>query len=69
MKKKECQRDSQRLQTEAVKETAPEHPSVCTLIGSTDDILQVAEQVYLGEWTFAPSVLSHQQQDDCMRQL
>ena len=49
---------------------APEHSSMWTLIGATDEvILQVAEQVYWGEWTLAPSVLSHWQQDDCMREL
>ena len=49
---------------------APEHPSMWILIGSTDKaILQVAEQVYCGEWTLASSVLSCWQQDDCMREL
>ena len=47
MKKKACKRHSQRLQADVGKEMAPEHPSVWTLIGSTDDsILQVAELVY-----------------------
>ena len=51
---------SQRSQAEETKEVAPEHPSVRTLIGTTDDaIIQVAEQVYQGEWTLAPSMLSH----------
>ena len=59
-----------RLQAEAAKEMAPEHPAVWTLIGSNyEAILQVAEQVYWGEWTLVPSVLSCQQQDDCMREL
>ena len=40
------------------------------LIGASEDaILQVAEQVYWGEWTLAPRVLSHWQQDDCMREI
>ena len=35
---------------------APEHPSMRTLIGATDEtILQVAEQVYWEEWTLAPN--------------
>ena len=47
MKKKECQRCSQRQQAEEAKEAAPEHPSMRTLIGATDDTIhQVAEQVY-----------------------
>ena len=70
MKKKEHQRCSQRLQVEAAEEMAPEHPSMWTLIVATDEaILQVAEQVYWGEWTLALSVLSCKQQDDCMREL
>ena len=63
MKKKECQRWSQRSQDEETKEAAPEHPSMRALLGATDDaIIQVAEQVYWGEWTLAPSMLSHHQQ-------
>ena len=70
MKKKECQRHPQRSQAEAAKETAPEHPSMQTLIGSTDEaILQVAEQVYQGEQTLDPSMLSYQQHDNCMMEL
>ena len=49
---------------------SPKHPSVRTLIGAADEaILQVAEQVYQGEWIFSPHMLSHQQHDDCMREL
>ena len=56
--------------TEEAEETAPEHPSVRTLISATDEaILQVAKQVYWGEWSLAPSMLSHQQHDVCMRGL
>ena len=55
MRRKEYWRCSQRLSVEAAKEMALEHPSMRTLIGATDDtILQVAEQVYQGEWTLAP---------------
>ena len=40
------------------------------LPGAMDDaIFQVAEQVYQGEWTLAPSMLSHHQYDECMREL
>ena len=54
----------------AVEEMAPEHPSMRTLIGTTNDtILQVTEQVYQGEWTLAPNLLSCQQNKDCMREL
>ena len=50
MKKKEQRRHSQRSQDEETEETAPKHPSVWALLGATDDaIIQVAEQVYLGE--------------------
>ena len=49
MKKKECWRHSQRLQAETAKETAPEHSSMQSLIGATDEaILQVAEHVFQG---------------------
>ena len=49
---------------------APEHPSVMALIGATDDvIIQVSKQGYQGEWNLAPSVLSCQQHNDCMRDL
>ena len=51
-------------------ESAPEHPSVWTLLGSPDaEILKVAEQVYWGEDMVAPSVFPHQQQNGCMRKL
>ena len=37
---------------------APEHPSVRTLLGSTDaEILKIIEQVYQGECLVAPRVL------------
>ena len=61
---------SQRPQTEGTKEAAPEHPSVKALLGATNGpIIQMAEQVYWGEWTLAPSMLCHHQQDECMREL
>ena len=47
MRKKECQRHSQRSQDEETKEAAPEHPSARALLGSMDDdIIQVPKQVY-----------------------
>ena len=56
---------SQGLELEMT-ELAPEQ----TLLGSPDaEILKVAEQVYRGELTVAPSVLPHKQQDACMREL
>ena len=70
MQKKECWRHSQRSQAEETEETNPEHPSMRTLIGATDDaIIQMAEQVYQEKWALAPSMLSHHQHDDCMREL
>ena len=67
--KEECQRHSRGLQSEMA-ESVPEHPSVQTLLGSCDtEILKVAEQVYQGECVVASSVLSHRQQDNCMREL
>ena len=51
-------------------ETAPEHPSVQTLLRSWDsDLLQVMEQIYKGEYVVAPSVFTHAQQEDFMREL
>ena len=48
----------------------PWTPPIKTLIGATDEaILQAAEQVYWGEWTLGACMLSHWQQDDCMREL
>ena len=39
-------------------DTAPKHPSVQTLLGYPDAaILKIAEQVYRGEWTLAPTIL------------
>ena len=70
MKKKECWGCSQRSQDEETEEVAPEHPSMRALLDATDDdIIQVVEQVYQGEWTLAPNVLSHHQHKDCMRKL
>ena len=50
MKKKECQRCSQRSWGEETMEEAPEHPSMRTLLGAMDDaIIQVAKDIYWGE--------------------
>ena len=47
MQKKEHQRHTQRSQAEETEEVIPEHPSMRTLIGATDDaIIHVAKQVY-----------------------
>ena len=70
MKKKEHQRHSWRSQGKETKEEAPEHPSTRALLGTIDDnVINVAGQVYQGEWTLVPSMLSHCQHDECMREL
>ena len=55
------------------KETAPEHPSIRTIrihIGSTDqEILDVADQVYIGHYEVAQSVLPHRHQDQFIAKL
>ena len=69
MWRKEHRRCSQGSQSEMAK-SAPEHPSVGTLLGSPDsEIPKVAEQVYSGECVVAPSVHPCRQQDECMREL
>ena len=50
-------------QTAMAKEMAPEQPSVKSLLGLTDEeILEIAEQVYWGQYEAVLSVLSHQHQ-------
>ena len=67
MWRKEHQRCSQASQLEMA-DTALKHPSLWTLLGSPDTaILEIAEEVYRGEWTVAPSVLPCKQQDESMR--
>ena len=52
------QRCSQVQQPETVEVIDPEHPSVRTILGSTDaKILKIAKQVYQGEYVLATSVL------------
>ena len=69
MQCKEHQRCSQGLSLEPT-ETAPEDPSVQTLIGYQDSkLLQVMEQIYKGEYVIAPSVFTCVQHDDFMREL
>ena len=47
-----------------------EHPSVWTLVGSKDaNLLQVAEQIYKGEYMVVPSVFTYTQCDDVMKEL
>ena len=49
---------------------APEHPSVRTLLGSTDqEILDVAEHVYQGQYKVALSMLPRRLQDQFMAKL
>ena len=51
-------------------ETALEHPSVWTLVGSEDsDLLQIAKQIYKGEYIVAPSIFSCSQCDDLLKKL
>ena len=70
MRKKEHWRHSWWPQTEGTKEAAPKHPFVRALLGTTHEaIIQVAEQICWGQWTLAPCILSHHQQDKCMREL
>ena len=47
-----------------------QHPSVRALLGTSNEaIIQMAEHIYQGEWTLAPSLISHHQDDECMREL
>ena len=63
MQHKEHQRYSQGFPLEPP-ETALEHPSIWTLIGSSNsDLLWVAEQIYKGEFVVVPSMFTHAQQD------
>ena len=51
-------------------EMAPDHPSIGTLLGSTDqEILDVAEQVYWGEYMLVPSKLPCPQQEEYIAEL
>ena len=66
---KELHRHPCRIPLE-LSETALEHPSVQTLVGSGDvDLLQVAEQMYKGEYMVVPSVFTHAQCDNLMKEL
>ena len=66
---KELQRHDCGIPAE-LSETTLEHPSVQTLVGSKDaDLLQVAEQIYKGEYRVVPSVFTHAQHDDLMKEL
>ena len=70
MRRKDCQRHFQALQAETAKVTAPGHPSVRTLLGTTDiEILKVVVQVYQVEYMMAPSELPCQQQQECIKEL
>ena len=62
MQRKEWQqtlwRHSHPQQTDMAEEIVPDHPSVRTLLGSTDhEILDVAEHVHWGQYEVAPSTL------------
>ena len=58
------------LQTAMAEEMAPEHPSIRSLLGSTDDeILEIAEQVYWGQYEAVSSILPHWHQEQFMAEL
>ena len=68
MRNKEWQQHAQRCPTLTkppwMKETAPEQPSVRNLLWSMDEeILEIAEQVYLGQCEALSSVLPHWHQE------
>ena len=66
---KENQRYSHRLPLEP-SEAALEHPSMLTLVESRDtNLLQVAEQIYKGEYVAAPSMFTSAQCNDLMKEL
>ena len=74
MWRKEQQWHSQRCpllqQTNTAEGKALEHPSVGTLLGSTDkEILDVVEQVYRRQNKVVPSVLPHRLQDQFVARL
>ena len=51
-------------------ETATQHPSVQTVVGSRDsNLLQVIEQIYKGKYMVAPRMFTHAQQDNFMKEL
>ena len=69
MQCKEHQRCSCGLSLEPP-ETATEHPSVQTLVGSRDsDLLWVREQIYKGDYVVAPRVFTHAQDNNLMKEL
>ena len=64
------QRHPNLQQTAMIKEMAPEHPSGRTLLESTDqEILDVFEQVYRGQYEVVPSILPHRCQDQFITKL
>ena len=64
------QRCSQAKWPEMAEVTAPEHPSIRTLLGFEDaTIMKVTKQVYLGEYVLAPSMLPCQWQEECIIEL
>ena len=74
MRKREMQQHLQRCphshQSIMTKEMAPTHLSMRSLLGSTnDEILEVAEEVYHGQYGVVPSILPHQHQDHFMAEL
>ena len=70
MRRKEHQRCCKAPWAETAKVMAPEHPSIWTLLGSTDvEILKIAEQIYWEECVVALSVLHHLWQEECIKEL
>ena len=70
MRGKEHQRCFWALQAEMAQAQVPNQPPIMTLLGSTNaDILKVAEKVYWGEYVTVSSVLPHQWQEECIKEL
>ena len=57
-------------QTAMTEETAPEQPSVRSLLGSTDEeILEIAVQMYQGQYEAVPSILPCQYKEPFLAEL
>ena len=55
---------------EMAEEMAPIHPSVRSLLGSSEEeVLKITEEVYHGEYELAPNELPGQQQEEYMAEL
>ena len=69
MQHKKLQRHSHGLPLEP-SEVALEHLNMWSLVGSRDtDLLQVAEWIYKGKYMVVPSMFTHAQCNECMKEL